>query len=394
MDPLHIAHLQAGMSPEHGGPTKSLSNYCQNQAKAGHRVSIWTLEGYRNASAAIRLDAPVENHVYPTRPPLQLGRSPDLRRALRSAESPDVFHLHGAWSLVMAYGASEALRRKRPYVVELMGMYESWCLGQKWLQKRILREWFQDRILRHAACLHVNSQKEGEELQAMGFHRPIAVIPVGVDVGSITSAIAQLPPEAPWPEVADRKFILYFSRIHPKKGLDLLIRAWEHLAGRFPEWRLVIAGTGDQGYIDQCLKLAEEVRVAGSCVWTGHVDEPQKTWLLSKAHCYVLPTHSENFGNTVAEALAHRTPVITTVRTPWSDLAPNHCGWQVADAVPAIQAALEESMNKDAASRKAMGDSGLSLVTSRYSLESVTKDMLAVYAWARCGGPKPECMAT
>ena len=381
------------MSPEHGGPTKSLSNYCQSQASAGHRVSIWTLEGYPNTSPAIRLEAPISNHVFRTQQPLQLGRSPDLRRGLHEAEPTDIFHLHGAWSLAMVYGAKEANRRKRPYVVELMGMYESWCLRKRWLEKRILRKWFQDDVLQGAACLHVNSQKEAEELQSIGFRRPIAVIPVGVDTQVVSTQMSNLVDYPPWPELSGRQFILYFSRIHPKKGLDLLLECWSRVVARFPEWRLVIAGSGDKPYVDHCRELADGLNLAGSCLWTGHVTEQQKTWLLARAHCYVLPTHSENFGNTVAEALAHQTPVITTTQTPWNDLAPNQCGWQVGDNASDVGVALDEAMQMSAETRRKMGQEGASLVQRRYSLASVTKDMVAVYHWALGSGPKPECLA-
>lgn len=394
MAPLHVAHIQASMSPEHGGPTKSLANYCQAQSRAGHRVSIWTLEGYPNASDAIRLPEPIENHVFRTRPPLQLGRSPDLRAGLRTGDTVDLYHLHGTWSLAMAYGSIEARFRGRPYIVELMGMYESWCLRRRWLKKRLVRWWFQDRILREAACLHVNSNQEAIDLNAMGFRRPIAVIPVGVDTDTVAAHAAQLPSESPWSELAgERAFILYFSRIHPKKGLDMLIRCWAQLSPRHPGLRLVIAGTGSPKYVDECRQLALELGVAGSCVWTGHVDEIEKAWLMSHAHCFVLPTHSENFGNTVAEALAHSIPVITTTRTPWSDLVQHHCGWQVPDTVEGIRSALEEAIAMSPATRRTMGDNGSSLVRRQYSLDSVVAKMLALYEWTLGKGQKPDCLA-
>ena len=166
---MHIAHVQGIFSPEHGGPTKSLANYCRNQAKAGHRVSIWTLEGYPNTSAAIRLDSPFEMHVCNVSRPKRLGRSPEMRRLLRDAETPDVFHLHGAWLRAVHYGAVEAMRRDRPYLVELTGAFEPWALRQKWPEKRVARWWYQDRQLHKAACLHANSLQEAKHVRALGF---------------------------------------------------------------------------------------------------------------------------------------------------------------------------------------------------------------------------------
>jgi glycosyltransferase involved in cell wall biosynthesis len=395
---MHIAHIQGIFSPEHGGPAQSLTNYCRGQVAAGHRLSVWTLEGFPHTSAAIRLESPIEMHVCRVNQPVRLGCSTEMCRQLRAADVPDVYHLHGAWLRAMHYGAVEAVRRKRPYVVELMGMYEPWALRQKALQKRLVRWWFQDRILRGAACLHVNSNQEADYLRQMGFKAPIAVIPVGVDLGKVeklkTETLklnGEVQNSEIYPTVNGRPFILFLSRLHPKKGLDLLIRCWAKNR-KSDDWMLVIAGTGTPEYVNQCRELAEQLGIANQCLWLGHVDELQKSWLFTHAHCYALPTSSENFGNTVAEALAHGTPVITTRHTPWTDLPKHRCGWLVDNTETELCGALDEAMRLSVATRQAMGGNGIALVRGKYSLELVCKNILAVYEWVLSGGPKPECV--
>jgi glycosyltransferase involved in cell wall biosynthesis len=406
---VNIAHVQGIFSPEHGGPAQSLTNYCQKQSASGHRVTAWVLEGFPHTSAAIRLPPPVEMHVCRVDSPARLGGSSAMRRQLREAESPDIYHLHGAWLRAMYYGADEARRRQRPYVLELMGMYEPWGLRQKWLQKRVARWWFQDRILRDAACLHVNSNQEAEYVRKLGFESPVAVIPVGVDLKIIEMLKAEtlkLENDSTLPqELQGHPFILYLSRLHPKKGLDLLIRAWSKVqsgkgsapgatpsALRASDWRLVIAGSGAQPYVDECRHLATQLGIARECLWLGHVDELQKSWLFANTSCYVLPTSSENFGNTVAEALAHGTPVITTVHTPWADLKKHGCGWVVGNTEEELIPALQEAINMDNVTRGFMGEAGHKLVRDSYSLESVLNSIDAVYKWLSGGGPKPECV--
>ena len=145
-------------------------------------------------------------------------------------------------------------------------------------------------------------------------------------------------------------------------------------------------------YIDRCRRLAAELGVSEQCLWTGHVDELQKSWLFTHAHCYVLPTSGENFGNTVAESLAHGTPVITTRHTPWKDLEEHGCGWYVDNTEAEIGRALQEALSLDAIARRRMSDAGERLVRERYSLRAVLSDINAVYEWLSGGTSIPACV--
>jgi glycosyltransferase involved in cell wall biosynthesis len=391
---MYIAHIQSGLSPEHGGPARSLENYCRSQANSGHRVSVWTLEGYANASAAKVLAPPIEMHIATVSPPSRLGHSAALLRELKAAESPDIYHLHGSWSLILRHAAKEAKRRHKPYVLEPMGMFEPWSLQQRWLQKRIARWVYQDGLLHGADCLHVNSVLEAQHIRELGFTRPIAVIPAGVDLAELEAQNADLSDACPWPALSGKRYFLYLSRLHPKKRLDMLIRVWGKLSERFPDWRLAIAGTGDKAYVDECQKLAKELRIEDKCFWAGHVSEREKSWLYAHAHCYVLPTFSENFGNTVAEALAHQTPVITTTETPWTDLRDFNCGWLIDSDESKLTSLLEEVLTMPDDKRRQMGQNGLALVHQRYSLDSVNRAILDLYTWLLGAGPKPAHLLT
>ena len=384
---LRITHVQGIFSPEHGGPTYSLANYCRGQAARGHRVSLRVLEGYPQTSSAVRLTPPIDQTVDPVDAPARLGGSAALRHRLRADPTPDMYHLHGAWLRAMHYGAREARHRRRPYVVELMGMYEPWPLRQKWLVKRLSRLWYQDGLLRQAGCLHTNSRNEARELRALGFRAPIAVVPVGVDMEPVRQSMHASGDPLP-PEAAGHPFVLYLARIHAKKGVELLLRAWADVTREFPDHRLVVAGAGEEDYVAGCRHQIEGLGLRDRCCWLGPVDDTVKAWLFQHADLYVLPSFSENFGNTVAEALAHGTPVLTTSHTPWTHLPDEGCGWIAEASVDSLRRGLLSALGVNASERQRMGTLGRVLVEKRYSLGSVVNQIDRVYRWL-LGGEKP-----
>jgi glycosyltransferase involved in cell wall biosynthesis len=391
---MHITHILGHFYPECGGPANELPLHCRAQAKAGHSVSIRVLEGFPGTSPAIRLNPPIDWFAGKVQYPYKLGCSTMLMRRLRQDSSPDIYHLHGAWLRAMFYGFQEAKRRKRPYLLHLMGMYQQYALKQNWLPKVLVRHWFQDRMLRDATCLHVNSVVEVKELRELGFQNPMAVMPVGVDMEAVSRLQAQNSPDSPWPELQGKPFLLYLSRIHPKKGIELLLEAWAHLSSQYPEFRVLIAGSGDADYILACRERATNLGIASTLLWAGHVTETQRCWAYSNAACYILPTYSENFGNTVAEALAHGIPVLTTTGTPWLELKREGCGWVASPTVNSLEENLGQALATTSAERIEMGIAGRKLVNERYSLEAVVRSLDAVYRWMLDGGPKPECIQT
>ncbi|HMP83305.1 MAG TPA: glycosyltransferase [Verrucomicrobiota bacterium] len=389
---MHIAHIQGIFSPEHGGPTHSLANYCRGQVKVGHRVSVWALEGYAHTSPALRLESPVESHIFQAAFPTVLGRSRQLRAALQQVSSPDVLHLHGAWLRAMHYGAELARVRRIPFLLEVMGMYEPYSLGQKWFRKRIARWWFQDAILRDAACLHVNSRMEAANLRQLGFCSPMAIIPVGVEMPELGQGVLSDAAALDSHHIVDRPFALFLSRIHHKKGVELLLRAWVGVSRRHPDVSLVIAGAGNPDYVAGCRRLAEDLKIGKTCIWTGSVSDTQKKWLLANARLFVLPTFSENYGNVVAEALAHATPVVTTNATPWRDIAARGCGWVIDPDAASVESALTEALALRASELRRMGVLGRRWAAESFSLERVLADLEGVYSWLRAGGAKPGCV--
>lgn len=357
-----------------------------------HGVSLRVVDGYRAISAAVQLCAPVDQFTGRIHGVNVFAPSPALRARLRQDHSPDVYHLHGAWVLPPLYGWEEAKRRGVPYLIEVMGHYEPWSLRQNSWIKVLMRAAYQDRILRDAACIHVNSIQEARNLRSLGFHGPFAVIPVGVDMVK-AEVMQQSIYGAESHEPFDGRFFLYLARLDEKKGIRLLLQSWAEIRLRHPDVTLVICGTGAQSYVNALKAFIAENDMKEQCVFLGQVDEVTKAEAFARAAFYVLPSFSENFGNTVAESLAFGCPVLTTVHTPWRDLETHQCGWRTATDTENLTTALTTALQTPAEELRIMGMRGKELVQRRYSLESVIDSLEVTYQWM-LGGTLPRHLIT
>jgi glycosyltransferase involved in cell wall biosynthesis len=259
-------------------------------------------------------------------------------------------------------------------------MLEPWSLRHRAWKKRLAWWGYQGRDLRGAALLHATSYMEADNLRALGLRMPIAVIPNGVEVPSALARAAHRPEER-------QRTALFLSRVHPKKGLLNLVAAWA--AVRPPGWRVVVAGNDEGGHADEVAAAARAAGVGDAFVFAGQVEGEAKARLLVEADIFVLPTHSENFGIAIAEALAWELPVITTTGTPWAGLVSERCGWWVETGVDPLVGALREALALPDAERSAMGARGRAWVTRDFSWRGIGRQMQAVYAWLLQGGPAP-----
>ena len=380
--PGHVIHTVARLAERDGGPTRTVASSCAALARRGVKVDLVT--GGVDRSVARRLPQAVEVHEVPSGS--LGGRAHPRRGALRSllarrASEVEavVVHDHGIWLPSNHAVAVETRKRGVPRVVSPRGMLSEWSLRHHGWKKSIAWALFQRHDLNTANVVHATSEAEALEIRAVDVRRPIAVIPNGVDIpGSQREGRRE----------NGRPMALFLSRIHPKKGLEDLVDAWAMVSTE--DWRLTIAGPGDSAYRADLEARARQHGIEAEFV--GAVTDDDKWGLYRSADLFVLPTHSENFGVVVAEALACEVPVITTRQAPWSLLEEERCGWWIEDDVDALVEALGRALSIDETERREMGVRGRRVIEERFSWDSAAKSMVEVYRWMSEGGARPECL--
>lgn len=296
--------------------------------------------------------------------------------------APDVVDAQGLWVYPSLASLSYARRSGKPYVVTPRGMLDPWTLDHSRWKKRLASAWFEADHLQKASCLRATAQAEVRHFRTYGLKNPVAVVPNGVDF-----------PQRRDRQSSRRKTVLFLSRLHPKKGIDYLLRVWARVSRNAPEWQLVIAGPDELDHRAAMQSLASQLDLH-NLVWREAVYGDEKTLLYHSADLFVLPTHAENFGLVVAEALAHEVPVITTTNAPWDGLKRHCCGWWIDLSDEALAMALHEAMSMTDAERRAMGARGRAWMERDFAWPAIAAQMHELYAWVLGGGSPPSFVVT
>ena len=249
----------------------------------------------------------------------QLGHSVSVN-AGQPLDSPEMaVHFHGLWQRNFPVLARECRRRGIPYVVSPHGMLEPWARRQKWWKKWPYFHFIEKRWIARAACVLATAKPEADRLAQFFPHSRIESLPLGLTADTRPDHAAA---RAKLGWNTDETVLLFLSRIHEKKGLDLLLAALAELHGTLPApARLVIVGPEEQpGYAARCRDfIVQNAQRLPRTDWLGPVWGDDRWPYFQGADLFCLPTHSENFGLAVLEACQVGTPALTTTETPWAD---------------------------------------------------------------------------
>jgi glycosyltransferase involved in cell wall biosynthesis len=377
--PLRVIHLVSSLATAAGGMARFVLASAQALAAGGAKVHVLSYEnGQVDWPWGDVLPPNLEVSLFPA-----AGRfaSGSLKARLREllASQGTVLHLHGIWEPLTASAAHLARRARVPYVCSIHGMLDPWSVAQKALKKRIYYWLVERKVLARAAALHFTARQEEVKSGAWVPAGPRRlVIPVLMDLRPFQEPADRDAAHAFFPHIsAAAPWILFLSRIHEKKGLDLLIEAVGMLADK--RVQLVIAGEGAAEYVESMKNQVRDSGIVDRVHFVGLVQGAQKAALLRRADVLAIPSSQENFGIVFAEALASGTPVLVTDGVDIHEELVGSGGALLIRRDPADIAEKIAALLSDTAAARERGKAGRRWVFSNLAPEAIAAQWRNVY---------------
>ncbi|MCX6936317.1 MAG: glycosyltransferase [Verrucomicrobia bacterium] len=379
---LDVLHVTASLDPRHGGPSRTVPALAAAQAELGAYVNLVTVGPIPPDFPTRHPHLPV--HAFPARPG-PLGRicacASGLAEFLHHTPARAI-HVHGLWQRPLYHAAAAAVHHRIPLVVAPRGMLEPWALAHHTWKKRVAASFIHSRALSAVSGWHATSPQEAENLTQLPpwlhapgppLPAPTCIAPNGVSApapGGVSAARAAWP--AAHPQLKNTRIALFYGRLHRKKRVAELISLWRSVPR--PGWTLLLAGIPGDYTVAQLRALAPASATSPIVVADG-AGLPAPYPL---AELFLLPSHSENFGQAVAEALAAGLPALVTDTLPWRGLDAASAGRCVPWAdYPAALAALLAAPAPDLAT---LGGNGRSWVLANYTWKFAAQNLLSFYS--------------
>ena len=334
---------------------------------------------------------PLVVRCFVARGPASFRFAPALAEKLCGSDF-DIVHVQGLWTYLSLAATKWAAKTRRPYLVTPHGMLDPWAIKHSSWKKQIAFWLFERRHLLSAGCIHAVSGGEALAIRELGLRNPICIIPNGVEIPGMDSDRLQ----APWNGefVAGRKVLLYLGRLHPKKGLQTFLRAWQRARSEKDKWVFVIGGWDQGGHRSDLEQLVNELAISNSVKFLGPLFDAKRGAAYRHASAFVLPSLSEGQPLTVLEAWSHALPVLMTGECNLGE------GFEAGAAIrmePTVESqvhALRALFSLSDAALREMGHRGGELVLANFSWSQSASQMSRVYQWLLGRSAPPDCVIT
>ncbi len=380
---MKILHVIGSVDPRGGGTTNHVFSSAEVWSRHGHECHVLSLDPPKascvlNSPWVIFALGPQREHPVLTRlfPWLRYGYTRKLGKWLKeNAKNYDAIILNGLWNFT-SYGSWLALRKSDvPYFVCPHGMLDPWLRKAHPMShflKTIFWRLFEWKVIRDARGIFYACEEERQLAQTFVSKCKCQEFVVGYGAQDILgdgdgqkSAFL-----SKFPKLRERKLILFLSRIHQKKGLDLLISAFARQSKKFPDFDLLIAGPDQVGLTPQLVKMAGRLGIEQKIHWVGMLSGDEKWGALRSAAFFVLPSHQENFGIAVVEAMALGVPVLITKKVNiWKEVQQSNSGHVVMDDVDDISRGLNNFCSLTPNQIRVLGHNARLCFEERFDLE-------------------------
>jgi poly(glycerol-phosphate) alpha-glucosyltransferase len=407
---VHIGFVTGHLTHRSGGLYDSVRRLAQTLDECGAIVDLLGLVD-RFSIEDCQAWAPLRPQGFRVVGPATVGYAPQLYATLARSHA-ELVHCHGIWM----YPSLACLRwtqsTHRPYLISPRGMLDPWALRHSRWKKRVAGFLFQNEHLHRAACIHALCDAEAEAVRAYGLNNPICIIPNAVDLPRSIENPNSGTESLLLKFADDRKILLYLGRLHSKKNLANLLRAWKEALDSDPSmtenWVLAVAGWGQAGHERMLKHLADELglsfldvsdpRSGGTTATTGSISVAflgprfgaEKNACYHACDAFILPSFSEGLPMTVLEAWAHEKPVLMTPECNLPEGFAAAAALQIGTSAEQIAAGLKQMTEMSDDDRRTMGDRGHTLVATKFSWPRIGEEMRSVYEWVLGGGATPQ----
>lgn len=373
---MKILHVIPTLSFKYGGPVKAVLGLTSAQAEAGADVRLLTTDYLLDEKPeSLACETKIFHCLTDTwqfAPALGKALTEEVRRA-------DVVNLHTLWSYPIAAAARACRRQRVPYILRTCGMLDGWSLSQKRLKKSLYTSLIERRNINAAAALWFTSEEEREGARPFGYKCPDSVIPLGLPLREYRELPRAGSFRARFPELDQRRIILFLSRIAPKKQPGLLLKAFAAIHREFPDTSLVIAGPGEEPYLLELGALARALGIKDRVLFVGPLDGAEVRDALMDAEIFALPSMHENFGVAVVEAMACSVPVIISKMVNLAaEVVKAEAGLAINPDEASLEAGLRQLLADPSASRR-MGERGRRLALERFTWEGLVPAVFKLY---------------
>ena len=371
---MKILSFVSSLDLSSGGPSRSVPMLVKGLAELGVDITLMTIRSenmnihsLEGTTAKLKVLSP------------SFSRK-EIAKYL-AEERFELIQIQSVWEMHYHKVILEARKQNIPYIVTPRGMLEPWSLSQKKWKKKLAWWLYQRNDVQKSACVFTTAKMEAEHVSDLGITTCKAVIPNGIETDAYPckSSVEGV-----------KKQVLFLSRVHVKKGIELLFEAWKRILPDYADWQLLVIGNGEADYIHSLENKVESLGLKECIKILPPVFGEAKIKVYQESALFCLPSFSENFGMVIAEAMSCGTPVITTTNCPWEILNDTNTGWCIDLSVDNLEHALHEAMGMEANALYDMGQQASKLIFDNFDYRSITRKTLRLYEWLLNSGEKPE----